>query len=126
MGLETNLGIVTAYRYAQERGYNGTEEEFEDMLANIVSHDSSVIDSSTPHSFTAENYSIYIVSGDIEGADTFSVMMFFGNATITKVVDLKSLDTYSGQVITFSNTGNVVLVSSTSATESKINIIRIG
>lgn len=30
-----NLGYVTAYKYAQLGGYTGTEEEFEEMLANV-------------------------------------------------------------------------------------------
>jgi len=33
---KTDLGIVTAYGYAVEGGYTGTEEEFETLLANLV------------------------------------------------------------------------------------------
>lgn len=38
MSSTMNLGIVTAYRYAQEKGFTGTENEFAEMLANVVQY----------------------------------------------------------------------------------------
>lgn len=32
----TNLGVVTAYGYAKQKGYTGTEQEFAQLLANYA------------------------------------------------------------------------------------------
>ena len=36
MAVEKNLGIVTAYGYAKDKGYQGTEEEFAELMASYA------------------------------------------------------------------------------------------
>lgn len=133
-----NLGVVTAYKYAQLGGYTGTEAEFEALLANVATYSSEAMSAAelAAASLTdaeeyrnlAESYAVG-TDGEARSGDATDNAKYYyelaEDSATTAVAAAEaasgSEETIQGYATTASDKSDLAVASATAAAESERN-----